>query len=849
MRRTARRLLTLALTAALAATPALVSATPAEAARATTPGALASWGNSSYGLSSVPAGLADRKVVAFAGGETHSVAVTDDGGVVAWGSDFYGIKNVPASLAGRRVVDVAVGWSHALALSDDGVVTGWGVDNGAVTAPASLTGKHVVAIAAGELHSLALTDDGVVTAWGSNQDGQVAVPASLSGQKVVAIAAGMRHSLALTEDGAVVAWGGDNWYGQGTVPADLVGVDVDRIAAGGLTSVVVTAAGDVVAWGFNGNGEATVPASLSGKKVVDLAVGGNHSLALLDDGTIVGWGRTSGGRTVAPAELAGRTITAIAAGRDHSLALSAAAPTLTTGLTDDTTTIKAGEDVDLTLGVTGADFQGAIVRRGAHGSGLIAGSGSHWTMSGLTTPGTYDYVVEAQTDQGMLTTTITVVVTPAAVATLDVTSPATARHGDTVPVTATGADRFGNDTGDETGRITVTSSDPTDTVSATDVTFGSAGPRTLTATHTPTGVTATHAVSVSLHAFTSPPAPGITGVVKVGETLTADTGGVSPTPDSLAYQWLADGHEIAGATDATFTPGAKQVGARISVRVIARLAGYADAAVTSAATAPVAGSAVPSPHIDVAAAKQQLRRGQSTTLTWTSTAADRVTASGAWTGTKPAAGRATVKPALGTSVYRVTATNQAGSATAQVAVTTTRQAARLRVAATGDPVVRGSRTRISVRGLDAREPYTVRVGGAVVARGTAGARGTARPTVMVPWTRPSAGRAVVVTGSEADRTRRDSLAVTTGKLTATAKKAAARASTAQRITVRGLVPGQKVRVTYRGERISAVTARATNSGTYTVRFDVGQRWGTKKVTVRAGDRSAHVRFAVGPRHG
>jgi hypothetical protein len=448
-----------------------------------------------------------------------------------------------------------------------------------------------------------------------------------------------------------------------------------------------------------------------------------------------------------------------------------------------------------------------------------------------------------------VTGTITLVVTPAVVATLGLSAPSTAHHGDTVSVTATGADRFANPTGDETAHVTVASSDSSDTVSGTDVTFGSAGSRTLTVTHTPTGVTATRTVAVSLNAFTTAPAPSISGVVKVGEELAADAGPVAPTPDSLTYQWLAGGHDIPGATGSTFTPGTKHAGAKIAVRISAHRAGFTDATLTSAETAPVAGSAAPSPRVDVAAAKQQLRRGQSTTLTWTSTDADRVTASGAWSGTKPAAGRLAVKPGLGTSVYRLSATNDAGTATAQVAVTTTRQATRLRVVATDQPVVRGTRATVTVRGLDSREAYTVTAAGRTVARGTADARGRARVRVTVPHVRPTARLALTVTGSVRDRVGRDAVAVVTGRLVATAQKPAARASTSQLVTVRGLVPGQTVRVAYRGRRVSALAAKASRDGTYRVRFDVGQRWGTKQVTVRSGARSAQVRFAVTPRNG
>ena len=65
--------------------------------------------------------------------------------------------------------------------------------------------------------------------------------------------------------------------------------------------------------------------------------------------------------------------------------------------------------------------------------------------------------------------------------------------------------------------------------------------------------------------------PVITGTVEVGETLTADTSGISDVwgldNAVFAYQWLADGKEIPGATSATHTLADADAGKAISVRV------------------------------------------------------------------------------------------------------------------------------------------------------------------------------------------------------------------------------------------------------------------------------------------
>ena len=66
-------------------------------------------------------------------------------------------------------------------------------------------------------------------------------------------------------------------------------------------------------------------------------------------------------------------------------------------------------------------------------------------------------------------------------------------------------------------------------------------------------------------------APTISGTAQVGETLTADTSGVTDA-DGLSnvqyeYQWLADDSEILGATNATYTLVAEDEGKAITVQV------------------------------------------------------------------------------------------------------------------------------------------------------------------------------------------------------------------------------------------------------------------------------------------
>ncbi|PAE32020.1 RCC1 domain-containing protein [Bacillus sp. 7884-1] len=176
-------------------------------------GTIASWGDNTYGQTTVPDGL--RNVVAIQGGEYHSLALKSDGTVVAWGSNMYEESNVPTGL--NNVLAISSKFWQSLALKSDGTVVAWGRnDAGQATVPAGL--HDVVAIDAGDFHSLALKSDGTVVAWGDNFYGETTIPTGLS--NVVGISAGNWHSLALKSDGTVVAWG-MNDKGQTNVPVGL----------------------------------------------------------------------------------------------------------------------------------------------------------------------------------------------------------------------------------------------------------------------------------------------------------------------------------------------------------------------------------------------------------------------------------------------------------------------------------------------------------------------------------------------------------------------------------------------------------------------------------------------------
>ncbi|WP_418059917.1 lamin tail domain-containing protein [Pimelobacter simplex] len=83
-------------------------------------------------------------------------------------------------------------------------------------------------------------------------------------------------------------------------------------------------------------------------------------------------------------------------------------------------------------------------------------------------------------------------------------------------------------------------------------------------------------------------APVVTGRAQVGATLTGTAGTWTPAPGTTAYQWLANGTPIAGATTARLVVAPALAGKRISLRVTVTADGFLETAKTSSATAPVA---------------------------------------------------------------------------------------------------------------------------------------------------------------------------------------------------------------------------------------------------------------------
>ncbi len=877
----------------------------------------------------VPDSLAGRDTIAISSYDGSNLALTSDGHVTAWGDNSSGQTDVPASLTDKTVISVGAGSGFSLALTDDGKVTAWGSDaGGRSTVPASLADKTVTKISAGWGHSLALTSDGQITAWGENGSGQSTVPPTLAAETVIAIDAGFNHSLAVTTDGRVVAWG-DDTVGQTDVPASLDGKTVTDVAGGLEHSVALTSDGQITAWGGNSRNQLAVPA-LNGRTVIDIEAGVWHSLALTSDGQVLAWGHNGQCQLCVPALPPGEGYTGIAVGHLHSLAIRAPLPIdFTTGTTatitgtpqvGHTLTADAGGVTPTPTSYTYSWFADGTVIPGATGSGLVLTAGQQdATITVHVTSLKHGYNDSTDTSAatspvlGTLSTTGTPTVTGTTTVGRTLTGdsssvtmdpPATIvrqwlRDGGPIPdatdttYVLTNADAGSTialrvtGTRDGYGAASVTSTEvgpvsggvitlPAPIITGTPVVDGDLSAalpdgqldpadadvtwqwfrgetRVGTGnTYTPDPVDvgavlsvratatkdyfnrvsqSTDTAPVVLATFGTAPVATISGTVKVGEVLTAGAGPVAPAPDGFAYQWYAHEGAIEGATEQSFAITPAQRHTTITVEVTATRDGYEDATDVSDPTADVATDLAP--DLQLERDDSALRRGQSSALTWNSADADTMTASGDWTGSRDLSGSTSVSPTrLGVNTYVLEASNDNGSTTTQVAITVSREAKAITVTSPTGLHRAGTGVRVSGGGLDAGEPYMIRIGGTQVATGTAGSTGSLTRWVTIPSRAKDGTAPVTVTGSESDRTGGTGIRVITNKTIGIhLAKSTVRIRHRQTVTVLGLATGEQVTVRYRGRRVSSSSARADAAGTYRVTFFVGRRAGLRNVTV------------------
>lgn len=133
-------------------------------------------------------------------------------------------------------------------------------------------------------------------------------------------------------------------------------------------------------------------------------------------------------------------------------------------------------------------------------------------------------------------------------------------EGDTITITATGKDADGVSTGDVSDELEVKSSVETDTIDGNTVTFNHASPHTITATHVPTGTTASVLVEVSPLAAETPTTG--TDSASGGVATVSNANGTLPDTGSLVEPW-----QLAAAAALLVLGAAMVVGGRRRVTV------------------------------------------------------------------------------------------------------------------------------------------------------------------------------------------------------------------------------------------------------------------------------------------
>jgi alpha-tubulin suppressor-like RCC1 family protein len=175
--------------------------------------------------------------------------VTKDDKCYGFGQNEYGVlgfghdnqvkePEIIEKLCHKKIVNFANGLRHAMALTSDGKVFSWGenecgfLGNGNRNCDLDkpklneyLLKEVIVDISCGAFHTIALTKNSEVYVWGSNICGQIGngseeffqlIPIKLNDfrhQKIIAISCGYNHSMVLTESGHVYSWG-NNQFGQ-----------------------------------------------------------------------------------------------------------------------------------------------------------------------------------------------------------------------------------------------------------------------------------------------------------------------------------------------------------------------------------------------------------------------------------------------------------------------------------------------------------------------------------------------------------------------------------------------------------------------------------------------------------
>ena len=153
----------------------------------------------------------------------------------------------------------------------------------------------------------------------------------------------------------------------------------------------------------------------------------------------------------------------------------------------------------------------------------------------------------------------------------------------------------------------------------------------------------------------------------------------------------------------------------------------------------------------------------------------------------------------------------------------------LSIASDAGPRLVGSPLAVHATGLLPGETYTLRLDGATLATGTATVDGTVQRSLTVPVTGDGTHQ-LTITGATNQRLGSTSLLVVgPAQLGVKVKHKSVAPGGKQKVTVSGLVGGEQVTVSYRGQVVATVIANV--SGTAAAIFKVGKKKGRTSVTI------------------
>lgn len=254
----------------------------------------------------------------------------------------------------------------------------------------------------------------------------------------------------------------------------------------------------------------------------------------------------------------------------------------------------------------------------------------------------------------------------------------------------------------------------------------------------------------------------------------------------------------------------------------------------------------PKPKVKLSVSDKTPYVGQKIKLTWITTGADKVKASGDWKGKRAKKGSKRIRiRSLGFHVFKLKATNVNGSDRAKVKVVAQRAPTKLTVTVPDEFLTVNSKVRVKADGLDAKERFKVFLDDDLLGKGFADKRGDASALVLIPKNVKEGEHTLTVMGSNKNRVGGIEVVVLAPKeLDVELEKKKVKINGTQTVTVSGLFAGETVTVTVNGEEL--VEGVADKQGDFDYTFPVGSEPGNQTVEVTGGvpGRTGEATFEV-----